>query len=74
MMGNKDVVTIDEVEYVVEDLSDEVRHVLSQIQYTRDESHKAQLEQQRAEMMQRGYVAELAEAMKRMNNEEAAND
>jgi hypothetical protein len=72
-MNNTDTVTIDEVEYLVDDLSDEVRHVLSQIQYTRDQSHTAQLEQQRAEMMQRGYIAELAEAMKRMNNE-AAND
>jgi Mg2+ and Co2+ transporter CorA len=72
-MNNTDTVTIDEVEYLVDDLSDEVRHVLSQIQYTRDQSHTAQLEQQRADMMQRGYIAELAEAMKRMNNE-AAND
>jgi len=72
-MNNTDTVTIDEVEYLVDDLSDEVRHVLSQIQYTRDQSHTAQLEQQRADMMQRGYIAELAEAMKRMDNE-AAND
>lgn len=72
-MDNTQIVTIDEVEYKFDDLPYEVKHILSQIQFTRDEAYKAELEKQRAYMMQRGYVSELGDAMSRWKDE-AAND
>lgn len=72
-MDNTQIVTIDEVEYKFDDLPYEVKHILSQIQFTRDEAYKAELEKQRADMMQRGYVSELGDAMSRWKDE-AAND
>lgn len=70
-MSEQNMVTIDDIEYVFEDLPEPVQHTLGQIQYTREQVAKANLEAQRFEMMQRGYIAELAD---RMRDFQASNE
>ena len=70
-MSEQNTVTIDDVEYIFEDLPEAIQHVLGQIQYSRDAVQNATLEVQRLEMMQRGYIAELAD---RMREFQASND
>jgi len=62
-MSEQNTVTIDDIEYVFEDLPEEIQNTLAEIQYTRDAMAKAQIEAQRAEMTQRGYIARLADLM-----------
>jgi hypothetical protein len=56
-------VTIDEEEYIFDDLPEALQHCLVQIQEVRVLTDTASLEVQRYEMMQRGYVADLADQM-----------
>lgn len=66
----KQAVTIDDVEYYFEDLPKEVQHALLQIGYTRSKVEEMQLEVQKYEMMQIGYVQMLKEEMEKYKSEE----
>lgn len=57
-------ITIDDVEYVYNDLPDKVKIVLSELSYCTTTLNNMQIEFNRLEMMKRGYTMELAEAMK----------
>jgi hypothetical protein len=56
-------VTIDDVEYVLDDLPPEVRHCLYQVQEVKEMIDTKSLDLQRHEMMQRGYITELRDQM-----------
>ena len=57
------VVTIDGTEYQVNDLPDNIKGVLVQIQYTRESLNQLQVEFQNVNMMQRGYIGLLNDLM-----------
>jgi hypothetical protein len=59
----KQAVTIDDVEYFVEDLPEAVQHALVQIGYTRNMIDETKLQVQKYEMMQIGYIQMLKEEM-----------
>jgi hypothetical protein len=61
----KQQVTIDGVDYYYEDLPKGIQHVLGQIGYARGMKEDTELEVQRYEMMQAGYVVQLKEEMER---------
>jgi len=61
----KQLVTIDEVEYYYEDLPQGVQHALMQIGYTRNMVEDSQLNAQKYEMMQVGYVQMLKDEMEK---------
>lgn len=60
----KQVVTIDGHDYDVNELPNEVKGALVQIQYTREEMNHLQVQFQNMNMMQRGYVMLLNDLMK----------
>ena len=62
----RNLVTIDDVEYVFEDLPQDVQNILAELNYVNDKVNDLQVEQQRHEMMRRGYIAQLAEEMKKV--------
>lgn len=62
----RNLVTIDDVEYVFEDLPQDVQNILAELNYVNDKVNDLQVEQQRHEMMRRGYTAQLAEEMKKV--------
>ena len=62
----RNLVTIDDVEYVFEDLPQDVQNILAELNYVNDKVNNLQVEQQRHEMMRRGYTAQLAEEMKKV--------
>ena len=66
--AEKSIVTIDEQDYIFQDLPEEVQHCLVQIQEVRTLITNAELETQRCIMMQRGYIAELATRMETFNS------
>jgi len=61
-------VTIDEKEYIFDDLPEAVQHCLVQIQEVRNLAATAYIEAQRYEMAQRGYTAELGEQLEKFNS------
>lgn len=63
-------VTIDEVDYEWDTLPDDVKHAVNMISTARQKVEDAKLETQQYEMMERGYVIELKEAMARFNSEQ----
>lgn len=62
----KQKVTIDAVEYVFEDLPQDVQNILAELSYVNDKINDLGVEQQRHEMMKRGYTTQLAEEMKKV--------
>ena len=62
----RNLVTIDDVEYVFEDLPQDVQNILAELNYVNDKVNDLQVEQQRHEMMRRGYTAQLAEEVKKV--------
>ena len=62
----RNLVTIDDVEYVFEDLPQDVQNILAELNYVNEKLNDLQVEQQRHEMMRRGYVTQLAEEMKKV--------
>ena len=63
-------VTIDEVDYEWDTLPDDVKHAVNMISASRQKVEDAKLETQQYEMMERGYIIELKEAMARFNSEQ----
>jgi hypothetical protein len=59
----KPVVNIDGTEYNIDELPDNVKGVLAQIHYTREQLAQLQVEFQNFNMMQRGYVVLLQDLM-----------
>lgn len=66
----KQTVTIDDVDYYYEDLPAGVQHALVQIGYTRNMIEESQLNAQKYEMMQIGYVQMLKEEMEKFKSGE----
>ena len=66
----KQLVTIDEEEYYYEDLPQGVQHALMQIGYTRNMIEESQLNAQKYEMMQIGYVQMLKDEMEKYKSGE----
>ena len=66
MEEEKNTVTIDEKEYVFEELPDTVRHCIKQIEEIRVLADKAALETQRYSMMIRGYTSTLRDEMEKV--------
>ena len=62
-MEEKKTITIDDKEYVFDELPETVQHCCVQIQDVEVLINTASLEVQRYKMMHRGYVATLAECM-----------
>lgn len=62
----RNLVTIDDVEYVFEDLPQDVQNILAELSYVNEKINDLQVEQQRHEMMRRGYTAQLGEEMKKV--------
>jgi|TARA_B110000908_G_scaffold91084_1_gene108145 hypothetical protein len=65
----KEEVTIDDEVYYFEDLPEQVRHSLVQIGHTRAKIEELELETQRYNMMQSGYVSLLREGMEEFKQE-----
>lgn len=63
-------VTIDEVDYEWNALPDDVKHAVNMISVARQKVEDAKLKVQQNEMMERGYIVELKEAMARFNSEQ----
>jgi len=64
----KNTVTIDDKEYVFDELPDTVRHCIKQIEEIRVLADKAGLKNQRYSMMIRGYTSALAEEMEKVTD------
>ena len=64
----KNTVTIDDKEYVFDELSEIAQHCIRQIEEIRVLTDKAALETQRCSMMGRGYTAALAEEIEKVTN------
>jgi hypothetical protein len=62
----RNMVTIDDVEYVFEDLPQDVQNILAELSYTNEKINDLQVEQQRHEMMRLGYTSTLGEEMKKV--------
>lgn len=62
----KQTVTIDDVEYVFEELPQDVQNILAELSYVNEKINDLDVEKQRHEMMRRGYTAQLAEEMKKV--------
>lgn len=62
----RNMVTIDDVEYVFEDLPQDVQNILAELSYTNEKINDLQVEQQRHEMMRLGYTSKLGEEMKKV--------
>lgn len=69
MNDEAQTITIDEVDYEWDSLSEGVKHAVGQIQHCRMQVENARLEVQRCEMMEAGYTAMLKEEMQRMKDE-----
>ena len=63
-------VTIDEVDYEWDTLPDDVKHAVNMISVARQKVEDTKLKVQQNEMMERGYIMELKEAMARFNSEQ----
>lgn len=63
---DRNMVTIDDVEYVFEDLPQDVQNILAELSYTNEKINDLQVEQQRHEMMRLGYTSKLGEEMKKV--------
>tara|TARA_B110000977_G_scaffold191932_1_gene264740 strand:+ start:547 stop:777 length:231 start_codon:yes stop_codon:yes gene_type:complete len=66
----KEEVTIDDEVYYFEDLPEQVRHALVQIAHTRSKVEELELDTQRYNMMQAGYVNLLREGMEEFKKED----
>jgi hypothetical protein len=64
----KNTVTIDDKEYVFDELSEIVQHCIRQIEEIRVLTDKSALETQRYTMMGRGYTTALAEEMEKVTD------
>ena len=64
----KSTVTIDNKEYVFDELPDTVRHCIKQIEEIRVLADKAGLKTQRYSMMIKGYTSALAEEMEKVTD------
>jgi|SaaInl85LU_5_DNA_1037374.scaffolds.fasta_scaffold135737_1 hypothetical protein len=62
----RNMVTIDDVEYVFEDLPQDVQNILAELSYVNDKINDLGVEQQRHEMMRIGYTTKLGEEMKKV--------
>ena len=62
----RNMVTIDDVEYVFEDLPEDVRNILAELSYVNEKINDLAVEQQRHEMMRSGYTAVLGQEMKKV--------
>jgi hypothetical protein len=62
----RNIVTIDDVEYVFEDLPKDVQNILAELSYVSEKINDLQVEQQRHEMMRAGYTTQLAQEMKKV--------
>ena len=63
---NRNIVTIDDVEYVFEDLPEDVRNILAELNYVNEKINDLGVEQQRHEMMRSGYITVLGQEMKKV--------
>tara|TARA_B110000977_G_scaffold189258_1_gene258494 strand:- start:1044 stop:1259 length:216 start_codon:yes stop_codon:yes gene_type:complete len=68
MEEEKNTVTIDDEEYIFEDLSVPVQHCIRQIEEVRVLADKAALEAQRYTMMIIGYTSTLREEMEKVTD------
>ena len=62
----RNMVTIDDVEYVFEDLPEDVRNILAELNYVNEKINDLGVEQQRHEMMRSGYITVLGQEMKKV--------
>lgn len=62
----RNIVTIDDVEYVFEDLPQDVQNILAELNFINDKVNELNVEVQRHDMMKRGYITQLAEEMKKV--------
>ena len=63
---DRNMVTIDDVEYVFEDLPEDVRNILAELNYVNEKINDLGVEQQRHEMMRSGYITVLGQEMKKV--------
>ena len=63
---DRNMVTIDDVEYVFEDLPEDVRNILAELNYVNEKIDDLGVEQQRHEMMRSGYITVLGQEMKKV--------
>jgi hypothetical protein len=62
----RNMVTIDDVEYVFEDLPQDVQNILAELSYVNDKINDLGVEQQRHDMMRIGYTTKLGELMNKV--------
>jgi hypothetical protein len=62
----RNMVTIDDVEYVFEDLPQDVQNILAELSYVTDKINDLGVEQQRHDMMRIGYTTKLGELMNKV--------
>lgn len=63
MSEEQQTITIDDVDYVYENLPEQVKHAIVQIQFCRNKMQEAKLEEEKYDMMQIGYVQMLKDGM-----------